>query len=449
MENLNRQSVQSSNCLSPSQQTSFIPGPKKISPHPTNMKCNDELQNNGKTKSSKAFSVSDLVFEDDMSSTWSEMTPVESVSYNVDTFESPPEIIKLKNIEAYGGVHNYIDSVKCNAEALGLVNDHLDYKISEVYNSSQRRNLHILRTMILNSLSKEDSIIIRNSKTINEIIKCLIERYEDGLENSFQIYKCLLSKKLNINMNRNQIIEFFNDVDSKFLQLKRMGEEISDKVKINLFGSIWIENDYDLVNGKISYLNDCEFIGYNPEYKGFCERIKKIIIGLSLFYSNKNNKLNDKIKDLVTKKNDEEIKSNLISSSSSPSKDALEVSDLNESLNELNSSLVSSKSTDSSTTVTLSKDPKLLQSDILNQEKESMVHSDETMVKSEEVINDSPKPNISTTAVINNDKYLDIPTFDGKPFYTIPKKDLTAQNEIGTVKKKSSKGAQINNSNND
>ncbi len=46
-----------------------------------------------------------------------------------------------------------------------------------------------------------------------------------------------------------------------------MGEEISDKAKIiNFFGSIWIEDEYDLVNTKISYLNICEYLtGYDPE----------------------------------------------------------------------------------------------------------------------------------------------------------------------------------------
>ncbi len=39
--------------------------------------------------------------------------------------------------------------------------------------------------------------------------------------------------------------------------------------------------------------------------KDFCERMNRKTTGLSLFYSNKNNKLNDKMKDLVTKKNDE------------------------------------------------------------------------------------------------------------------------------------------------
>ncbi len=49
----------------------------------------------------------------------------------------------------------------------------------------------MLRLMILNSLSKEDSIIIRNLKTINEIIKIFIEKYEVGMENSFEIYNWL------------------------------------------------------------------------------------------------------------------------------------------------------------------------------------------------------------------------------------------------------------------
>ncbi len=30
-----------------------------------------------------------------------------------------------------------------------------------------------------------------------------------------------------------------------------MREEISDKIKINLFGSIWIEDEYKLINTKI------------------------------------------------------------------------------------------------------------------------------------------------------------------------------------------------------
>ncbi len=64
--------------------------------------------------------------------------------------------------------------------------------------------------------------------------------------------------------------------------------------------------------------------------------------------------MNDKIKDLVTEKN-EEIKSKRLSSS----KDDLEVSDLNKSLDELNTSLMSSIGTNSSTTVTSSEDPKL------------------------------------------------------------------------------------------
>ncbi len=252
------------------------------------MKPNDEFQNNDKTKLNKAFSVSDEVFDNDLASTSSEMTPLESVhndidstDHNVNSFESHPEIIKLKDIESYGGIDNYIDSVKCNAEALGLCNKYLDYKISEVSDSSHRKNLHILRSMILNSLSKEDSIIIRNLKTINGIIKCLVERYDEvGLEDSFEIYKYLLSKKLNINMNKNEIIEFFNDVDSKFLLLTKMDEEISNKIKTNLFRSTWIEDNYDLINAKISYLNNCEFIGYNPEYKDFCKRIKRRITGL-------------------------------------------------------------------------------------------------------------------------------------------------------------------------
>ncbi len=59
--------------------------------------------------------------------------------------------------------------------------------------------------MSSNSLSKEDTINIRNSEIIDQIIKCLIERYKIHLKNLFEIYKYLLSKKLNINMNKNQI----------------------------------------------------------------------------------------------------------------------------------------------------------------------------------------------------------------------------------------------------
>ncbi len=99
---------------------------------------------NTKPKSNREFSVPDYLFDEDMSSTWSEMTPIESVvdndsaGQNVYIFESPLEIVELKDIESYGGIHNYVDSVKCNAEALGSLKEHLDYKISEV-SSSQRK----------------------------------------------------------------------------------------------------------------------------------------------------------------------------------------------------------------------------------------------------------------------------------------------------------------------
>ncbi len=113
-------SIQPSPIISPKNQL-FIPfstdifhsDPKK-SPQPTNMKSDDELQNNGKTKSNMEFSVSDPVFGDDIPSTWLEMTPIESVSHNdltddnVNSLESPPEFVKLKDMESYGGIHNYI-----------------------------------------------------------------------------------------------------------------------------------------------------------------------------------------------------------------------------------------------------------------------------------------------------------------------------------------------------
>ncbi len=89
------------------------------------------------------------------------MTPIESVVHSdftdhiVNSLESPIPIIKLNDIESYGGIHNYIDFVKYNSEALGLLNEHLEYKVSEVSNSSQRKNLHILQSMILNSLTKK------------------------------------------------------------------------------------------------------------------------------------------------------------------------------------------------------------------------------------------------------------------------------------------------------
>ncbi len=69
-------------------------------------------------------------------------------------------------------------------------------------------------------------------------------------------------------MNKIELIKFFNDVDSKFLLLKIMREEVSDKIKINFLGSIWIEDDHDLILVKISYLKYCGNItGYNPKYK--------------------------------------------------------------------------------------------------------------------------------------------------------------------------------------
>ncbi len=68
------------------------------------MKPNDEFQNNGKTKLTKPFSVLDEVFDNDLASTSSEMTSIESVhndidstDHNINTFESHPEIIKLKS----------------------------------------------------------------------------------------------------------------------------------------------------------------------------------------------------------------------------------------------------------------------------------------------------------------------------------------------------------------
>ncbi len=56
------------------------------------------------------------------------------------------------------------------------------------------------------------------------------------------------------------------------------------------------------------------------------------------------------------------------------------------------------ENTNSPVRVTLSEDLKLLLPDILKKEKESMVHSDATMTK----LIDSPKPNLSTTATIDN-----------------------------------------------
>ncbi len=85
------------------------------------MKSTDESQNNGKTKSDEIFFVSDNVFDNNMSSTWSEMTPIEFVTYNVNALESPPEIIRLKDIESYGGIDNYISTL------LNVMQKHLDY----------------------------------------------------------------------------------------------------------------------------------------------------------------------------------------------------------------------------------------------------------------------------------------------------------------------------------
>ncbi len=147
--------------------------------------------------------------------------------------------------------------------------------------------------------------------------------------------------------------------------------------------------------------------GYDPVYKEFCEIIKRKITGLSLFYLNKNNKL----KPLLP----------------SSLKDASEVSDLKESLDDL-------KRTNSSATVTLNGDLTLLQPDIFRKEKASMVHSNETIVKAT-VTQYSPNPNVSITAAIDYDKILDIPSSDGKSFYATPKKYLTAQEEIGILKK--------------
>ncbi len=76
-------------------------------------------------------------------------------------------------------------------------------------------------------------------------------------------------------MNKNQISEFFNDVDSKFLQLNRLDEEISDTIETNLFGLICIEDEQHLINTEISSL----------EYIDFCEKNWKIT-GLLLFHSN-------------------------------------------------------------------------------------------------------------------------------------------------------------------
>ncbi len=45
------------------------------------------------------------------------------------------------------------------------------------------------------------------------------------------------------------------------------------------------------------------------------------------------------------------------------------------------------------------------------------------MVKSGDAIKDSPKSNVSTTTVINNDKNLDIPDFDEKSFCTTNPKE--------------------------
>ncbi len=60
------------------------------------------------------------------------------------------------------------------------------------------------------------------------------------------------------------------------------------------------------------------------------------------------------------------------------------------------------------------------------------------MKKSEEAIKNAPNPDVSTTAVINNDKDFDISSFVGKSFYnTTPKKDIKAHEEIRTQKKSS------------
>ncbi len=70
-------------------------------------------------------------------------------------------------------------------------------------------------------------------------------------------------------------------------------------------------------------------------------------------------------------------------------------------------------------------------------------YTNEKVVKSAETIKNLSKPNVSTTTVINSGKNLDTPDFDEKSFCTAPTKDLRAQNEIETVKKKSSKDPQL------
>ncbi len=167
----------------------------------------DELQD-GKTQS-KEFesSVPDDVFDDDKSSTWSEMAPTESVvdndsaDQNVITFESLPEIFKLTDMKSFPDIHNYINSVKYNTEALRLLKEYLDYdEVSLISNSSNRNVLQIVRSMILNSLSKDDSIIIEKLEIFNEVfdLSLLEEGFKASFETSLQIYKYLLSKKLKI-----------------------------------------------------------------------------------------------------------------------------------------------------------------------------------------------------------------------------------------------------------
>ncbi len=63
---------------------------------------------NGEKILDKKVSVPDDVFDDDMSSAWSEMTPIESVvdndsaDHNVNILGLPTEITKLEDIESYG-----------------------------------------------------------------------------------------------------------------------------------------------------------------------------------------------------------------------------------------------------------------------------------------------------------------------------------------------------------
>ncbi len=309
-----------------------------------------------RSSDNKDFDIKDFsVFEDSESSScdWTNITPLISNSNSSSSSSSkstsnlnissndninastdsnklrlPVDDITLPKLTC-SNITTYISSVKCIARSVGLQDYHLNLLSSQLGNSIDKYNTEILRLKILQSLDFEDGIIMQNqlnnpSITLNNILDNLYKRYTTNLSNPIEFYNILLSNdfKLGINMNKDQLINFFKKVDSIFSILENeLNQIISDSMKIDLFGYSWISNDFNLLKVRELYLNEVKENKCKLSYEEFCNRIKMKIrdsnsdteseaylkTKLKLNYYNWVSKGNDKSKEKVNDSNNDFI----------------------------------------------------------------------------------------------------------------------------------------------